>query len=285
AECRLEAVLMRPAGRGTDAVDVGADRLLRRFRPLKRDLELVALLAFRGEYALRDRVFLGVLDESRQELWDTTGVRELEGLARRLVLEHNFQTAVDVRDVFQAHLKHVRIEVCDLEDPWVRFELNDGSVPTKRTNPFEFRAGHPLRESLAIFETIAANRGDKPATERVHHGCADSVQASGVKIAARLVAELAAGVQHGQDALGAALLVLRMHIHGNAATVVLHRDRVAALVQNYGYRVGVPVQVLVHRVIDDFPGEMMEPLRVNAADVHRRPLANGFEPFEDLDRV
>src|ERR1019366_2512065 len=40
---------------------------------------------------------------------------------------------------------------------------------------------------------------------------------------------------------------------------------------------------LVDRVVDDLVDEMMEAARVDAADVHARALADGFEPFQDGD--
>jgi hypothetical protein len=46
-----------------------------------------------------------------------------------------------------------------------------------------------------------------------------------------------------------------------------------------------PGQGLVDRVVDDFIDQMMEAGRSCRPDVHRRPLTNGFEPFEDLDAL
>ena len=47
--------------------------------------------------------------------------------------------------------------------------------------------------------------------------------------------------------------------------------------------VGVAVEVFIDGVIDDFPDEVVQPLAVDAADVHRRPLADRLQPFEDGD--
>ena len=44
-------------------------------------------------------------------------------------------------------------------------------------------------------------------------------------------------------------------------------------------------QRLVDRVVDDFVDEVVQPGRPGRPDVHRRPLADGLEPFEDLDLV
>ena len=106
------------------------------------------------------------------------------------------------------------------------------------------------------------------------------MQAAGVDVAVAL-AELAAGVQRGQDQFQRRLLVLGVHVHRDAAAVVGDGDGVAGLVQGDGDGVGVAVEVLVDGVIDDLPDEVVQPLGVDAADVHRRPLADRLQPFED----
>ena len=44
-------------------------------------------------------------------------------------------------------------------------------------------------------------------------------------------------------------------------------------------------QRLVDRVVDDFVDEVVQPGRPGRPDVHRRPLPDGLEAFEDLDFV
>ena len=63
----------------------------------------------------------------------------------------------------------------------------------------------------------------------------------------------------------------------------VHGQRVAGLVQRDRDVVGVAVDVLVDGVVEDFPREVVQPLGVDAADVHGRPLADRLQPFEDLD--
>ena len=75
--------------------------------------------------------------------------------------------------------------------------------------------------------------------------------------------------------------MLGVHVDGDAAAVVGDRDGVAVLVQRDGDRVGVAVEVFVDGVIDDLPDEVVQALGVHAADVHRRPFADGLQPFED----
>ena len=46
---------------------------------------------------------------------------------------------------------------------------------------------------------------------------------------------------------------------------------------------GVAVHRLVDGVVDDFPDEVMQSSRADAADVHARPLADGLQAFENGD--
>jgi hypothetical protein len=39
----------------------------------------------------------------------------------------------------------------------------------------------------------------------------------------------------------------------------------------------------VHRVVEDFGGEVVQGGLVGAADIHARPAADGFQAFQDLD--
>ena len=75
-----------------------------------------------------------------------------------------------------------------------------------------------------------------------------------------------------------------MTIDRNAAAVVDDRDRAVDVDRDVDL-IAVPGQRLVDRVVDDFVDEMVQAGRTGRADVHRRPLADGLEPFEDLDLV
>ncbi len=116
--------------------------------------------------------------------------------------------------------------------------------------------------------------------ERIDHRRADAMQAARVHVIAPF-AELGARVQRRQDQLQCRLLVLGMQIDGNAPAIIDHGDRVAGLVQRDGDAVGEAIEILIDRIIDDFPDEVMQALLVRVADIHRRPLADRFEPFEN----
>src|SRR5207237_7076670 len=92
-----------------------------------------------------------------------------------------------------------------------------------------------------------------------------------------------AGVQGAEDDLQGRLLVLRHHVHGDASAVVRDGDRLDVLVQRDLDPRGVAVDHLVDRVVEDLPEEVVIAGGIDAADVHRGPLADGLQALEDLD--
>ena len=105
-------------------------------------------------------------------------------------------------------------------------------MPCPRKGPsfLELGGGLAALEGLLPLEAVAADGGDELLRQGVDDRRADAVQAAGVDVAVAL-AELAAGVQRGEDQLQGRLLVLGMHVDRDAAAVVGDGDGVAALVQ------------------------------------------------------
>ena len=134
---------------------------------------------------------------------------------------------------------------------------------------------------LVVDLAVAPDLEIERLRQRVDDRDADAVQAARHLVA--VVVELAAGVQHRQHDFGGRLAA-GVLADRNAAAVVDdgHRavdvDRDVDLIAEAGQR-------LVDRVVDDLVDEVMQPGGTRRADVHRRPLANGLEAFEDLDLV
>ena len=97
------------------------------------------------------------------------------------------------------------------------------------------------------------------------------------------VAELTAGVQRRQDDLQRRLLHLRMFVDRNATTIVADRATAAVLVQCDHDAAALAGQKLVDRVVHDLPQQVMQPARIDSADVHRGPFSNGLQAFQDLN--
>ena len=139
---------------------------------------------------------------------------------------------------------------------------------------------HAARELLAVGLAVELDRGDQPVGERVDDGCADAVQAAGDLVA--VAAELAAGVQLGEDHLERGDAGARDLVDGDAAAAVDDRDRVVR-VDRHRDRVVVARERLVDRVVDDLVDQVVEAADAGRADVHARPQPDRLEAFEHGD--
>ena len=74
-----------------------------------------------------------------------------------------------------------------------------------------------------------------------------------------------------------------MRVDRDAAAVVGDGQAVAGLERDLDAG-GVAGDRLVHRIVDDLGGEVVERAVVGAADVHAGAAADGLEAFEHLDR-
>ena len=122
----------------------------------------------------------------------------------------------------------------------------------------------------------------EPGGQRVDDRRADAVQPAGGDV--RAAAELAAGVQLGEDHLDAGQAGLGLLVDRDAAAVVVHLDG-AVGVQGDLDAVRGAGQRLVHAVVDDLPHAVHEPAGVGGADVHARSLPDRLEALQDQEVV
>jgi hypothetical protein len=117
--------------------------------------------------------------------------------------------------------------------------------------------------------------------QRVDHRRAHAVQAAGDLVG--ILVEFAAGMQAGQHHLGGRDAFLDVQVRRDAAPVVAHGDAAVA-VQRQGDAVGETGLRLVHGVVDDLEGHVMQARAVvGVADIHAGAFAHRFQPFEDGD--
>ena len=116
-------------------------------------------------------------------------------------------------------------------------------------------AGLAAAEAHRVGLAAAVDLDVEPRGERVDHRGADAVQAAGGGVGA--AAELAAGVQLGEDHLDAGQPGARLDVDRDAAAVVAHLDRAVA-VQDDLDAVAVAGEGLVDGVVDDLPEAVHE---------------------------
>ena len=74
-----------------------------------------------------------------------------------------------------------------------------------------------------------------------------------------------------------------MRIDRDAASIVGDGQPVAGLERDLD-PVGMTRDCLVHRVVDDLGGKVVERARIGAANIHAGAATHGLETFEYLDR-
>jgi hypothetical protein len=73
-----------------------------------------------------------------------------------------------------------------------------------------------------------------------------------------------------------------LHVHGDAAAVVQHGDRVV-LVDDDVHVLGVAGQHFVDGVVHGLVDEVVQSAGARVADVHGGPVADGVQPLQDLN--
>ena len=98
----------------------------------------------------------------------------------------------------------------------------------------------------------------------------------------RALIEFTAGMQHCQHHLKGALVLLLMHIHGNAAAIVHNCYRII-LVYRYLDMSAKTGKRLIDRVINNFIYKMMQAFNTDITDIHGRTLTHRLQPLEHLN--
>src|SRR6185503_233926 len=277
----LEALLVHAALVGVDRVGERIDRLAVGVRPLHRDLDLaVVALVLDGDDPVEGVLALAeVLHEVHEA---AVGLVDLLALVA-LIDELDLDALVQEAQLVQALGQDLLAELGRLgEDLGVRPEADQRARLLGRLALRELLGDLAAAERHRVDRAVAAHLDLELLRQGVHDRDADAVQAARDRVAA--AAELAAGVQDGQDHLerGAAVLRAGDRLDGDAAAVV--EDTGGAVgVQGDDDPVAEPGHRLVDRVVDDLVHEVVEASDARGPEVHAGSLADRLETFEDLD--
>ena len=139
-------------------------------------------------------------------------------------------------------------------------------------------AGNTVTERHLVGLRATVHLHVQARRQRVHHGCAHTVQATGGGVGT--AAELTAGVKLGEDTLHTRQAGTRLNIRGDASTVVTNLHRTIA-VENHLNGLAEAGERLVHRVVDNLPEAVHEAAGIGGADVHARAFADCFKTFQN----
>src|SRR5215207_937108 len=277
-----EAGEMGPALVCVDVVGKAEDGLLIGAVPLHRDLDLALLGLSLEEGDLAVQRVLGLV-QVPDEVRDAALVLELDLLPRTALIDQlDLQTTGEEGGLAETLGERLEVELDLLAE-----DLHVGEEGDRRPAALHGPALLELGDGLAALIGLLPDAALSPDLqlellgERVDYRDADAVQ-SARDLVSTAVAELAAGVQRGQNDLRGGLALLLHPIHGDPAAVVRHGD---AVVRVEGDRdlLGVARDRLVHGVVHNLVDEMVEAAGAGGADVHAGSLADGLEALEDGD--
>ena len=229
-----------------------------------------------------DRVLGALRVDVLDEVDDAAVVLEagLEALAA-LVDKRDPQALGEERHLAEALLEHHAVVVDRLEDLEVRQEGDARAESIRGLAPCQLGLRDAALVALGPLVAVAPHGERELLGERVDDRHADAVEPAGDLVAAA-VAELAAGVQHGEHDLGGGPLLLLHRVDRDAAAVVGDRDAVVGMDRDLDL-VGLAGQRLIDRVVHHLVDQVVEAARARRADVHAGALADGLETLEDRD--
>src|ERR1700683_104403 len=90
-------------------------------------------------------------------------------------------------------------------------------------------------------------------------------------------------MQHGHNDLGGGNALLAVNVHGYAATVIGHGDRLVGVNDDH-HLVAVAFQGLINGVVHHLKHHVVQAAAIiGVPDVHSRPFADRIEPSQDFD--
>ena len=165
------------------------------------------------------------------------------------------------------------------EDSLVGPELLTCAAQFGCTDDFNTRHGFADAVLLLIDLAVAIDLADHLGRKSIHTAHADAVQTT--RDLVRALVELTTGMQYCHHDFEGALVLLLVHIDGNATTVVLNGNAVV-FVDGYFDVCAIACQSFVNRVIDGLIHEVVQALLADVADVHGRAFTYGFQSFQHL---
>ena len=294
-QAAAETAQVRTALDGVDVVDVGMDVLAEARVVLHGDFDGNHLVGFEIDGLLGKLLAdaVEVLDEFHQAVF---GIEHfLAGLLRKRVavfVEFDFAGAqvtqreadafVQVGQFAEAAGEDVVVIDQDGEDFLVGLEGDDGTRVGGL--PYHLDVVEGLALGILLHEDLAfpVDFGRQVRGKGVDAGDAHAVETAGHLVA--VLAELTAGVEHGQHHFEGAALLFFVEAGRDASAVIGYPDRVVRIDGHYNI-VAISGQRFVDRVVNHLIDQMMQAAGTDVADVHRRTFADGFQAFENLDTV
>ncbi len=268
---------------GVDVVDEGEHVLVEAVVVLDRALDLdVVPGRFDVDRLLVEHrlVLVEVLDEALHAAFED----ELVGLrgGQPLVPDRYLDTLVEEGELPQPVCQDVKVVGSGLEDSLIGLEPYRRAPLVRVADDLDRLFGDADQVFLKVDLSFQVHVRFAPGREGVDDRYADAVETAGHLVG--LLVEFAARVQLGHDQLEGAHAFGRMYADRYSAAVVLHPDDIVLL--KHDDDIGaVSLKGFVHRIVDHFVDEVVQPVDARRTDVHAWALANSLKALEDLNAL
>ena len=285
-----EPGLVRAALRRGDCVAIPTVGAIGRHRPVDRPLHspliLAELVRARERLVGNGRLARHILGQMvRQTAWEDEGLRLRHLLARQLgrATPADFHAAEQIGLGSRQPVKAVSGKAHPrAEDLRVGPEGHGRAAPIRRRPHILHRPQRrPPGIALPPQGAIARHLHRQLLGQRIHHRDAHAVQAARCRIGPG--SELPAGMQHGQDHFQRGLVrEAGVRIDRDAPAIVADRQR-AVGGQLHLDAAGMAGNRLVHGIVQDLGGQVVQRVGIGAADIHARPAPHRLQPLEHFD--
>ncbi len=226
----------------------------------------------------RGFAFVKVLNERPQTAFK---VKQVFFISHTLIFQEDAHTRVQKRQFTQTLGQVVVAEDGCSERFFGRQEAHSGALAIGYTNFFQWVVRYTVGVFLFKYFAVAANGQLQLLRQRVYYGYAHTVQTTGNLI--RVVVELTARVQYGQNNLSGGYTLFRVQFSWNTTTVIRYRYRVIFM-DDHIHLITVAGQCFVDGVIHDLEHHMMQTRTViGIANVHAWAFAYGIQPLQDFN--
>ena len=278
-QCLFEAGQVGAALDRVDVVRVGVDARAVRVVVLKCDLDRRAVSLTIEVHDLLVK-HGAVLVHELHELAQPALVAELALLACPVVGHDDREPRVQERELPTPRPHYLEIELGLFEDLGVRQERRLVPALLSLTGRLDLPLRNAPRVTLRVDDAVARDLDLAPLRERIHDRDTNTVQPAGDLVTGFV--ELAARVQYGHHDFESRLLLCRVPVDRDAATVVLDRDA-AVLVEHHCDLVAEAGHRLVDRVIDHLVDQVMETAPAGVANVHGGAFPHRLEALQNLN--
>ncbi len=198
-----------------------------------------------------------------------------------LVLEDDFDAGIEECQFAQAIGQEFELELGgDGENFRIGLKGNQRSVAFALADDFEFAGGFAALEFHRVDLAVAVDFDGEPFRKGVDALGADAVQTAGVFIGA--LPEFTARMQIGQHQLDGRHLELRVNVDRNTAAIVTDGAG-AVYVDGDVDPLAKTGQMFVDGIVENFENAMVKTTFIDVADIHSRPLADGFQSLQFID--